>query len=372
MIFHPSGLRQVTFESNEKEIQFLRTQWKLYMTNVPDYPKFKYRGKGIVYTAGGITYTICAWVSISSLRSQGCFLPIELWYMGNELSTEMIYLFKSLDVECKNFHDYGVFEAKGFILKPLAILYSNFEEVLFLDADNICYGSPDTLFEDKKYKEFGTIFWPDYWYTGEDNPIWKIVNSPYDQIHEQESGQILINKAKCWNALNLCIHFNKLGDEYYYKMILGDKDTFKFAWIALETEFYMVEYYPDSCGIVSEDGNFYGNTIVQYNSEGELFFLHKNLLKWDITLDYEITWQQIKSFKHDAEIQQTIFVKNNTGLISLDLVGDVELIDFRENYGTIEDNCNVHLRNLRNLPEFYRFVQYSHFATRRYLNGIKS
>ncbi|QIH36738.1 hypothetical protein [Sphingobacterium sp. DR205] len=203
MIFHPSGLRQCTYESTDKEIQFLRTQWQLHVANIPSYPQFKYQGKGIVYTAGGVTYGICAWVSISNLRSQGCSLPIELWYMGSELSVEMINLFKSLDVECRNFHDYGVFESKGFILKPLAILHSNFEEVLFLDADNICYGSPHTLFEDENYKKFGTIFWPDYWYTGEDNPMWKIVDSPYDNIHEQESGQILINKEKCWKPLNL-------------------------------------------------------------------------------------------------------------------------------------------------------------------------
>ncbi|QIH36739.1 hypothetical protein [Sphingobacterium sp. DR205] len=151
-------------------------------------------------------------------------------------------------------------------------------------------------------------------------------------------------------------------------MILGDKDTFRFAWIALKIDFYMVEYYPDSCGIISDNGDFYGNTIVQYNSDGELFFLHKNLLKWDITHDNEITWQKIKSFTHDAQIQQTIFVKNDTGLISLDFVGDVELMDFRDNYGTIEDICNTHLRYLRNLPEFYHFLLFSHFAERRYLN----
>src|SRR5690606_24050990 len=96
------------------------------------------------------------------------------------------------------------------------------------------------------------------------NPIWEITASDHFHLPEQESGQILIDKEKCWKELNLCLHFNRQSK--YYKLIYGDKDTFKFAWLALRSPFYMVPTLPGMCGI-SFHNSFFGNTIVQYDHE---------------------------------------------------------------------------------------------------------
>lgn len=368
MNFHSNGLRAITQTVSDAEITFLKSEWHKYVASIPAYPENRYKGKGIVYTAGGISYVTCSWVAISMLRKKGCTLPIELWYSGNEISPEICALFETLNVVCKNFSKYINNHVKGFISKPLAILYSSFKEVLFLDADNVCYGDPHLLFEDKDYLSTGALFWPDYWFISSQNPIWDVLDISPDLLHEQESGQILIDKEKSWEPLQLCIHLNQMG-KYYYKMIYGDKDTFKFAWLALKRKFHMIDIFPSSCGRSPDENTFYGNTMVQYSPNGELLFLHRNLLKWDITHLDEHCWQTLKSFKPDSQQREIVFLDHPDGLLSIDLQGDVESVDFREQYGKFEELCLFSLMELRATNEFNAFMAYSHFAIQRYSNG---
>src|SRR5699024_3511317 len=136
-------------------------------------------------------------------------------------------------------------------LKPLSILYSHFKEVLYLDADNICSRDPEFLFQTDEYNKYGAIFWPDYWETSADNPIREITDVKYRVMKEQESGQLLVNKERCWKELNLCLYFNKMS-QVYYQLLLGDKDTFRFAWLALKTPFYMIKEEPAACGYLDK------------------------------------------------------------------------------------------------------------------------
>lgn len=164
----------------------------------------------------------------------GCVLPIELWYIGDEMTAGTIEALKPLNVTCRNALDHNPTSLSGYALKPFAIIHSSFREVLFLDADNNSPFDPVYLFDSVEYHSYGVIFWPDFWRTHPDNPIWEITDSSDYQTFEQESGQILINKERCWRELNLCLYFN-YKEKDYYRMLLGDKDTFKFAWLALGT-----------------------------------------------------------------------------------------------------------------------------------------
>jgi len=80
-----------------------------------------------------------------------------------------------------------------------------------LDADNTCGVNPEFLFHVGEYEKYGAIFWPDFWETSKDNPIWEIAGVKYREMKEQESGQIIINKERCWKELNLCLYFNKMN-----------------------------------------------------------------------------------------------------------------------------------------------------------------
>jgi alpha 1,2-mannosyltransferase len=343
----------------------LKREWKDFVNGIGPFPG-NYDGRGIVTCAGGIKYFTCAWVSISLLRKHGCKLPIEVWYAKDELSPDVIQALNGLGVSCKNVNDYTDRNIARFALKPFAILHSDFREVLFLDADNNATGDPTFLFESKEYQNCGALFWPDFWKTDRKNPIWKIVGSDAYQEVEQESGQILINKERCWRELNLCLYFNL--NDWYGKMLYGDKDTFKFSWIALGSKYFMIGTPVGFCGFSDSVNKIYsgGISMVQHDLDGNILFVHRNLFKWDITYDDEVAWRKAKRFKVGAKERIFHFIPlhvwERSPFYVFDIEGDIDIIDFKDLFGDFEMDCLQILKDLR-CSEFYKnFLLYSYFV----------
>ena len=234
-----------------------------------------------------------ALVTVSMLRQLGSRLPIELWHLRDEISEHDLEIIHSLHVVTRAFEDF-VSKAdlepiqsnvgmRVFQLKPLAILYSSFEEVLLIDSDNAPLRNPDSLFESKEYQSTGSLFWPDFWKSSASNPIWKIVGASNEVqgSWEQESGQILINKKSSWYAINLCVHFNS---EFYMRLLNGDKETFRFAWIASNATYAMIPVSPAAVGTEkslhdAKAHGFCGHTMLQHDPAGVPVFAHHNQLK---------------------------------------------------------------------------------------------
>jgi len=145
-----------------------------FIETIPPYPG-TFEGRGIVICAGGVKYLTCAWVLIKMLRHLGCTLPIEVWYLGeDEGDPEWIKLVEPLGVTCIDAREGGTGSASGthprrcsasathplggWQSKPFAILHSRFQEVLFLDADNVPVVDPTFLFETDEYRRTGAIF----------------------------------------------------------------------------------------------------------------------------------------------------------------------------------------------------------------------
>ena len=369
--FRKDRFRTVSFTYTEEQIAHLKADWQDYLSDIPEFPRNRYQGKGIVYTAGGVSYVTCLWVSISQLRNIGCTLPIEVWYVGNEISDEVIAEFRHLDVNFRDFTCYTKVNQKGYILKPLAILNSHFKEVLFLDADNICIKDPSYLFECLEYQTHGAVFWPDFWKTGKSNSIWRITGVKPKDLIEQESGQILINVESSWRALNLCLYFNRLG-EYYYRLLLGDKDTFKFSWLATGTTYYMIKMLPGSCGRIV-DGYFEGNTMVQFGTDNTILFLHRNLLKWDVTLNNEKVWEYLKIYSSHSNNKKILQKFTKEGLYAIDLLGDVSCYDVRSleiNLSQLEERCLAFLEDFRRRKSYSNFLLYDHLAKNRFKTNM--
>lgn len=363
MGFNRNMIRTIKHSISQGSIDFLTAHWKDFVATIPAYPNTRFSGRGIVYTAGGVSYVTCLWVSINILRDAGCNLPIEVWHLGNEISTDVMRTFQNLDIQFRDVLEIEVIDKPALFLKPLAILNSRFEEVLFLDADNVCLSDSSYLFDIGGYLKTGTVFWPDYWLTERTNPIWKITEADTYDMPEQESGQLLINKAVCWQELNLCLYFNRLG-KYYYKLLYGDKDTFKFAGLALKTEYFMISTPPKSCGTIV-NGSFFGNTMVQHDHEGAIAFLHRNLLKWDVTLRYERSWRKIKFFKEEPAVRE-IHLKQKRKMVMVDLDGDTECEDVPVEVSCLEEKCLAHLRRWRSTDTYYKFFEHMHLVNQRY------
>jgi glycosyltransferase involved in cell wall biosynthesis/ADP-heptose:LPS heptosyltransferase len=266
-----------------------------FITTIPKYPG-RYRGRGIVICGGGETYFICAWVCVKMLRLLGCDLPVQLWHLGpGEVDAKMKRIIRRLDVECvdglKMREKHPARVLKGWELKPYAILHSPFREVLLLDADNVPVENPEFLFDTPQFKEFGAIFWPDFGRLRRGQSVWDVCGVPYQDEPAFESGQIVIDKKKCWRALCLTMWYNEHSD-FYYQHVHGDKDTFHLAFRKLNQPYAMPE----------KPIHALERTMCQHDFEGRRIFQHRNGDKWSLTGNNRAVW----GFLYEKECRQHI------------------------------------------------------------------
>lgn len=270
---------------------------------VPPFPG-GFSGRGITVCAGGLTYFTNAWVLIRMLRHFGCELPVQFWYYGpEELDDRMQRLVEPYGVECvdaqRKAKEIGSKISQGWPLKPFSILHSPFEEVLALDADNMPIRDPEYLFESNAYLETGAMFWPDVGRTTPDKEIWKLMRVPYSNEPEFESGQIVINKALVWEPLKLTMWMNEEGRaDFFYQLIWGDKDTFRFAWHKFGFPFAMTEIPVQMLNV--RGGPCCAGVMCQHDLDGERIFQHRNALKWD--LFRENPW--VPGFLFEGEVRE--------------------------------------------------------------------
>jgi predicted O-methyltransferase YrrM len=229
-------------------------------------------GRGIVICGGG-RYLPSVYVSVRLLRELGCALPIQIWHLGDsEVPENAAALFLHLNVEFKDarklVNKFSHKRLGGWELKAFALLHCPWREVLLLDADNLALKNPTCLFDDELYKEHGALFWPDRGRWPADSKIWELTGIAYRDEAEFESGQIAVDRARCWSALTLSNWFN-VESAYWYSKIHGDKDTFRLAWRALSQEY----------GMIPHMGSAPWPYFYQKDAAGAILFHHG--LKWD-------------------------------------------------------------------------------------------
>jgi hypothetical protein len=244
---------------------------------LPAYPD-RFRGRGIVICAGGVRYFTNAWVCIRMLRQLGCRLPIQVWHLGEqEMDEKMVNLLGGLGVECVNAWRvrgrHPVRRLGGWELKPYAVLHCPFEEVLLLDADNVPVVNPDFIFEVPEYRSKGAVFWPDYGRDEKANLIWRSCRLRRPQELEFETGQVVVNKRRCWRALCLTMWFNEHSD-FYYRFLHGDKETFHLAFRKLKQPYALI---PTRIHTLP-------GTMCQHDFVGRRIFQHRNTDKWNLFL----------------------------------------------------------------------------------------
>jgi hypothetical protein len=228
--------------------------------------------------AGGARLITCAWVAINVLRRVvGCALPVELWHIGpGELGEVEASLFRPLGVEVVDAlevaRSWPARKLGGWELKAYALAHSGFEEVLLFDADNVAVIDPACLFELPEYAATGAVVWPDLVRLARDSPIWELCGVPFRSEPAWESGQLLVDKSRCWQAVQIALHMN-MHSESFYEYTHGDKETFHLAWILAGAEWAM----PDDPARRTPTG------IYQRDFDGRLIFQHRSQAKWRLT-----------------------------------------------------------------------------------------
>ena len=248
-----------------------------YLRTAPAYPQGRFKGRGVVICGGGERYFPSAWVCLRMLRHLNCKLPIELWQLTeSELSARQRDLVEALGVTCVDAGErrmsHPLRMLNGWELKPYAVIHSSFDEVLLLDADNVPVRDPTFMFDTREYVRAGAVFWPDYGRLGPNHEIWRICRVPYRDEPEFESGQVLVNKRRCWEALQMTLHLNDHSD-FYFDFIYGDKETFHMAWRMLGQEYAMVPW-----DLVP----LQGVTMCQHDFQGRRLFQHRHGAKWSL------------------------------------------------------------------------------------------
>ena len=210
--------------------------------------------RGLVTTAGGPYLPVFA-VSLRMLRRTGTTLPMEV-FLADEQEYESYIceeVFPTLDAKCVILSDIleavpHAVEIKHYQFKVFAMIFSSFEEVLFLDSDAFPVHDAEYLFTKEPFLSHGLVTWPDYWASTASHLYYKIAGKevpPLSLRQSTESGELLLNKKTHSKSFLLATYYNYYGSHYYILFSQGapgegDKETFIAAAYALNQTFYQV------------------------------------------------------------------------------------------------------------------------------------
>ncbi|KAE8886524.1 hypothetical protein PF002_g10988 [Phytophthora fragariae] len=249
--------------------------------------------------------------TVRLLRGYGCKLPVELWFLESEMGATPLDSSRVLQSLVK---DYGPVTLRGitddlvvgFTSKVYALANSGLDQLLFLDADNAPVRDPTYLFDSPEFLKTGSVFWPDFWTPANtifnikaESLIWELVGTPFVDMFEQESGQLLIDRRQTAVALQVAQFLAMREPRHLERLRLsyGDKDLFRLAWLKTNTPFHMIVTPPAAAGMV-RDKQYCGMTMVQHDTRGEVIFLHRNgkKLSGEENFERDHTWGQLQTF----------------------------------------------------------------------------
>lgn len=228
--------------------------------------------RGIISTANNDALAIQT-SALWMMRSSGSTLPVEVWFFDYESWEDDVCneIYPSLGAKCMFMIDYippdlgewsKLLMGNKFVFKTLTILFSSFEQTLFLDCDAFPVLNPDSIFETEPFNSTGLVLWPDYWANTASKEFYEIVGRPVPELTERaasESGQILINKATHAAPILLANFYNTWGVEYWYRLWSqaapgeGDKEGYLAAAQDYDMPHYQVNETPQRVGYKCED-----------------------------------------------------------------------------------------------------------------------
>ena len=269
----------------QKDVELLRQSHEKLVEHanfsvVNEQATLLFSGTGIVTVAGG-SYFAPAILSIRMLRRTNSTLPVQVFLRNKSEYEKQICqeVLPALNAECFVIQDHlrkdNPVKVEHYQLKVLAILFSSYESVLYLDSDCMALLDPKELFDSEPFLSTGLVSWPDYWIATEDPIFYKIAGlSSFPKripARSSEAGQLLISKQTHLNTLLLAAYYNIYGPGIYYPILSqgaageGDKETFLAAAIVLENPNYRVRHRLGTVGYHEADREFHGTAMVQYH-----------------------------------------------------------------------------------------------------------
>lgn len=227
----------------------------------------KIHQRGIVMTTGKkmLPFAVHA---IKSIRLWNCTLPVEVFYNGpKDLPNEAVKALEKLKgvsvIDINQEIDTKSLKLKGWDLKPFSMLVSSFQQVLLIDADIVFAQSPDKLFKIEEYQKTGALFFADRHIKLAPHinyPSWfrRIIPEPHSEAlrssamfkgltnYEQESGVVLIDKARGLNGLLAACLLNRPEERKEIQThTWGEKETF---WLGFEIAGLLYKFLNEHAG----------------------------------------------------------------------------------------------------------------------------
>lgn len=281
--------------------------------------------KGIVYVSGKPYY----WLTILSIKYVRDVLkdktPIEIFVpfrnKHDHHCNKISLVFPK--VKCSYFSDYLSYNQlnnlSGYQYKSLAMLLTSFNDILYLDSDNIPINGVSEMFDNPNYLKTGFVSWADFWKRSTNYKFYTMAGlerfaSPISSTPSVEAGQILINKERHIKTLLLAYYYNYYGPEYFYPLFSqgfpgeGDKETFYLASrVTGETSYLITGHKTKSFGYKNKQGAYVGQGILQTDPSNfsKYWFLHANYPKLDIV-------KMLKNgfFKSEKADRKWTFIRN--------------------------------------------------------------
>ncbi|GLI77673.1 mannosyltransferase [Penicillium ochrochloron] len=270
---------------------------------------------GIVSTAGGVYLPVLV-ISLRMLRRTNSTLPMEVFLADEEEYEEYIcdVVLPSLNARCivlSRILAAAPTTIEKYQFKPFAMLFSSFEEILFLDADAFPLAKPETLFRADPVRSAGLVTWPDFWGSTVSPLFYEIIGKsapPLALRQSTESGEVLVSKKTHARTLLLATYYNYWGPSHYWPLLSqgaageGDKETFIAAATAMQQPFYQVSEPIVALGHRKDKGGgFAGSAMAQFNPiedyalvqggnsrvrgddapQPDVFFIHANFPKFN-------------------------------------------------------------------------------------------
>ena len=163
--------RQDLIKLSDEDVESLRQSHAKFVDKISllaeDLP-YERGTQGIVTTAAGEFVPILV-VSLRMLRRTGSKIPVHVFMESNEVYENDVCerILPSLNATCFLMSDVldevpQKLPITKYQLKVFAMLFSPFDEVLMLDADNLAIEQPDHLLNSEPFTSMGFVSWPDY------------------------------------------------------------------------------------------------------------------------------------------------------------------------------------------------------------------
>ena len=282
--FNPSGNeRPKHLEMPEEDVEKMREAHEKFVEAIKeDHPQIVFTpgSQGLVTTGGG-KYLPVFVISLRMLRRTGTTLPVEVFLADHEEYEEHICkeVLPSLNATCVIMsdilssvqHDVDITKYQ---FKLFAMIFSSFEEILFLDADAFPIHKPEELFSSELFQEYGLITWPDFWASSTSEYYYTISQQtipPMGERASSETGELLVSKKTHQRFLLLATYYNYYGPTHYYLLLSqgspgeGDKDTFLPAANVFNQTFYATSESVKPIGHPKADHSIAGSAMVQFD-----------------------------------------------------------------------------------------------------------